>query len=64
MVKKEVWGVSLVVQWLKICLAMQRTQFGPWCGKIACAAEQLSLCATTSEPTSRAQALQQEKPPQ
>ena len=54
--------------------------FDPWSGKIPRATEQLSLCATTTEPASRnywspcattteahaptARALQQEKPPQ
>ena len=42
-----------------------RHRFDPWSGKIPHAAEQLSLCTTTTEPMyPRAHALQQEKPPQ
>ena len=44
---------SLVVQWLRICLPMQGHGFEPWSGKIPHAAEQLSPCATTTEPTCR-----------
>ena len=70
-------GASLVVQWLRILLPMQGTQVQAWSGKISHAAEQLSPCATTTEPAlqspratpteafaPRAHALQQEKPPQ
>ena len=49
--KNSFAGTSLVAQWLRICLPMQGTQFKPWSGKISHAAEQLSLCATTTEPT-------------
>ena len=41
---------SLVAQWLRICLPMQRTRFDPWSGKIPHASEQLSPCATATEP--------------
>ena len=44
-------GTSLVALWLRICLPVQGTQVDPWSGKIPHAAEQLSLCATTTEPT-------------
>ena len=43
-------GTSLVAQLLRIRLPMQETQFKPWSGKIPHAAEQLSPCATTTEP--------------
>ena len=43
-------GSSLVAQWLRICLTMQGHGFEPWSGKIPRAAEQLSLCTTTTEP--------------
>ena len=43
--------------WLKgeesTCQA-RRHGFDPWCGKIPRTMEQLSLCATTTEPVSRA----------
>ena len=48
--KKPLMGTSLVVQWLGVRLSMQGTQFDPWSGKIPHAAEQLSPCATTTEP--------------
>ena len=42
---------SLVAQWLRIHLSMQGTRSGkPWSGKILHAAEQLSPCASTTEP--------------
>ena len=41
---------SLVAQWLRIHLSMQGTRFEPWSRKIPHAAEQLSPCATTTEP--------------
>ena len=41
---------SLVVHWLRISLPMQGTGFEPCSGKIPHAAEQLSPCATTTEP--------------
>ena len=43
-------GTSLVVQWLRIHLAMKGHGFNPWSGKIPHAVEQLSLCKTTTEP--------------
>ena len=42
-------GPSLVAQWLRIHLQMQGHGFEPWSGKIPHAAEQLSLCITTTE---------------
>ena len=41
---------SLVVQWLRVYLAMQVHQFDPWSGKIPHALEQLSLCTTANKP--------------
>ena len=43
-------GASLVAQWLRIRLSMQGTPFNPWSRKIPHGAEQLSPCATTTEP--------------
>ena len=43
-------GTSLVVQWLRIHLPMQGHGFDPRSGKIPYASEQLSPCATTTEP--------------
>ena len=43
-------GASLVVQWLRICLAMQWTLVGSLPRKIPHAVEQLSPCTTTTEP--------------
>ena len=43
---------SLVVQCLGICLQCRGHGFEPWSGRIPHAAEQRSLCATTTEPTS------------
>ena len=40
----------LVIQWIEIHLPMQGTQSDPWWGKILYAAEQLSPCATATEP--------------
>ena len=37
-----------MAQGLRIRLPMQGTRFDPWSGKISHAAEQLSLCATTT----------------
>ena len=48
--KLDIWGASLVAQWLRICLPMQGTRARHWSGKISHAAEQLGLCATTTEP--------------
>ena len=48
--KKPEKGTSLVVQWLRTHLPMQGTRFDPWSGKIPRAAEQLSPCATITEP--------------
>ena len=63
--KNQIIGASLVAQWLRICLPIQGNMFKPWSGKISHAAEQLSLCATTTEARAlRARAPQQEKPPQ
>ena len=48
--KIQCLGASLVAQWLRIHLPMQGTQFEPCSGKIPHAVEQLSPCATTTEP--------------
>ena len=76
-VKKSSERASLVEQWLRIHLPMQGTRVRALVGKIPRAAEQLSPCATTTEPAlyspwgtttearvPRARALQQEKPQQ
>ena len=47
---KKKLRASLVAQWLRIRLPMQGTWFDPWSGKIPHAMEQLSPCATTTEP--------------
>ena len=39
-----------MAQWLRIHLPMRGYRFEPWAGKIPHAAEQLSPCATTTEP--------------
>ena len=41
---------SLVAQWLRVCLPCRGHEVKPWSGKIPHAAEQLSPCATTTEP--------------
>ena len=43
--KLRVWRTSLLVQWLRICFAVQ----GTGAGKFSHAMEQLSPCATTTE---------------
>ena len=43
-------GTSLVAQWLRVRLPVQGHGFEPWSGKIPHAMEQLSPCATTTEP--------------
>ena len=43
-------GTSLVVQGLRICLAMQGTEVRSLTSMIPHVAGQLSLCATTTEP--------------
>ena len=43
-------GTSLVAQWLESICQCRGHGFDPWSGKIPHAAEQLSLCATTTEP--------------
>ena len=43
--------VSLMVQWIRTCLPMQRGHgFNPWSKKIPHVSEQLSPSATTTEP--------------
>ena len=42
--------ISLVAQWLRIRLPMQGTQVDHWSRKIPHVVEQLSQCATTTEP--------------
>ena len=49
--KKNMKWISLLVQWLRICLAMQRTWGSlPGLGTEVPHAEQLSLCTTATEP--------------
>ena len=43
-------GTSLVVQWLRIRLALKGYGLNPWSGKILQAVGQLSLCSTTTKP--------------
>ena len=43
-------GTSLVAQWLRVYLPMKGTRVQTWSGKIPHAVEQLSPCATTTEP--------------
>ena len=43
-------GASLVAQWLRIACQCRGHGFEPWSGKIPHVAEQLSPCATTTEP--------------
>ena len=62
--KNTIIGTCLVVQWLRIHLPMQGTQVRALVQEDPNAAEQLSLCATTTEArVPRARAPQQEKPP-
>ena len=49
-IKNSQEGASLVAQWLRIRLPMQGTQVRALVQKIPHAAEQLSPCATTTEP--------------
>ena len=44
---KQTW---LVVHWLRIAWQCREHNFNPWFGKIPHVAEQLSPCATTTEP--------------
>ena len=48
--QNSVCSASLVVQWLRVCLAMQGHQFSLWSGKIPYAKQQLNPCTTTTEP--------------
>ena len=43
-------GTPLEVHLLRTCLPMQVHSFNPWSRKIPCAAGQLSLCTTVTEP--------------
>ena len=57
------YEISLVVQELKIHLAMQGTQVRSWAQEDSTRTEQLSPCPTTTEAHAPgAHALQQEKP--
>ena len=53
---------SLVVQWLRICLAMQGHQFDPWSRKILHAVVQLSPWAETAEALAPRVTRSKEKP--
>ena len=58
-------GTSLVVQWLRVCFAVQGTQVQSLVWEDHTAMEQLTPCATTTEARApKACAPQQEKPPQ
>ena len=74
--KKNI-GASLVAQWLRFCQPCRGHGFEPWSRKIPHAMDQLSPCASTTEPAlcsprattteahaPRARAPEQEKPPQ
>ena len=50
LLKSNVEGISLVVQWWRFCLPMQETHAQSLAGKIPHAAEQLSPQAATTEP--------------
>ena len=43
-------GISLVVQWIRICLPTQGMCVDPWSGKIPHATEKLNLWVTSTEP--------------
>ena len=43
-------GTSLVAQWLRIACQCRGHEFDPWSRKTPRAREQLSPCATTTEP--------------
>ena len=60
---KYLYRVSLVVQWLRVCFAMQGHQFAPWSGTLSHAMGQQSPGAQWLSPSPRACA-SQEKPPQ
>ena len=49
-VSEAQWRTSLVAQWLRIACQCRGQRFKPWSGKIPHAAEQLSPCATVTEP--------------
>ena len=57
-------GVSLEIQWLRVCLPMQGLRFDAWSGEIRHALGQPSPCARTPETwCARACARRHEKPP-
>ena len=63
--KKKKWGLPWWRSHGESACQRRGHGFDPWSGKIPHAAEQLSLCATTTEArASRARAPQQETPPQ
>ena len=51
-IKTREIGISLVAEWIRICLPMQGTCVDPWPGKIPRAMEKLNLWVTTTEPES------------
>ena len=51
--KKGILRTSLVAQWLKSACQYGEHRLDPWSGKIPHAAEQLSPCATSTEPASQ-----------
>ena len=48
---RDILGTSLVAQWLRIACQCRGHRLESWSWKIPHAAEQLSPCATTTEPT-------------
>ena len=64
-VLRKHYGISLLVQWLKICLPMQGTQvqFLDWKDSICRGATKACESQLLKPTGSRAHALQQEKPP-
>ena len=47
----DVGEISLVVQWLELCLAMQEVQFDPWSGSLD------ATCLVTKKPKHKAKAI-------
>ena len=63
--REQTYGVSLVVQWIRIILPMHGTQIWshPWSGKIPHALGQQNLCATTTEPIHLERVLHERRSP-
>ena len=61
---KKYYRASRVVQWLRSTCQCREHEFDPWSRKIPRAAEQLSLCATTTEAHTLEHVLGIKDPPQ